>query len=95
MKQTVGNACGTIALLHAFGNRDYTVVTPTPDAAAPPPPTAATSATAATPSADLLLSKGSFLVDFFAKTRGMDAEARGKYLEDPPEGELNIESVSK
>lgn len=64
MKQTIGNACGTIALLHVAGN-------------CPP----------------LKAAPGSFLEEFLSSTKAMDPEARGKYLETPPEGSKNIQDA--
>ncbi|KAG1668524.1 hypothetical protein FOA52_012118 [Chlamydomonas sp. UWO 241] len=63
MEQTIGNACGTIGLLHIVGNVG---VERKPD---------------------------SFLDQFFLATASMDPAARGKYLEDPPEGAPNIEEA--
>jgi ubiquitin carboxyl-terminal hydrolase L3 len=69
MKQTIGNACGTIGLLHSLCN-----------AAAPA-------------GGPLALRSGSFLERFLADTGRMAPEARGAYLEDPPEGAPNIEDI--
>ncbi|GAX81734.1 hypothetical protein CEUSTIGMA_g9162.t1 [Chlamydomonas eustigma] len=65
MKQTIGNACGTIGLLHIVGNCTQ----------------------------QLKLTKDSFLDQFFKATKDLDPAARGKYLEDPPEGALSIEEA--
>ncbi|KAJ9505398.1 hypothetical protein QJQ45_009575 [Haematococcus lacustris] len=65
MKQTIGNACGTIALLHSLGNLQ----------------------------GQLTIAPGSFLSHFLAATAGMTPEARGKFLEDPPEGSPDIEAA--
>lgn len=36
---------------------------------------------------------GSFLQQFYEATSGMDPAARGKYLEEPPEGAPDIEAA--
>ncbi|KAK2078405.1 hypothetical protein QBZ16_003245 [Prototheca wickerhamii] len=67
MKQTIQNACGTIAVLHAvLNNRDF--VASEPD---------------------------SFLDKFYTATKDMDPESRGAFLENPPSGDLNIETCHK
>eukprot|EP00197_Chlamydomonas_leiostraca_P006148 CAMPEP_0202860686 /NCGR_PEP_ID=MMETSP1391-20130828/2315_1 /ASSEMBLY_ACC=CAM_ASM_000867 /TAXON_ID=1034604 /ORGANISM="Chlamydomonas leiostraca, Strain SAG 11-49" /LENGTH=242 /DNA_ID=CAMNT_0049539909 /DNA_START=41 /DNA_END=769 /DNA_ORIENTATION=+ len=65
MKQTIGNACGTIAVLHSLCNN----------------------------TAALAPEAGSFVDEFLKATEGMTWEARGKYLEEPPEGGPNIEAA--
>lgn len=41
----------------------------------------------------LVYAADSFLAQYFKACEGMDPAARGKYLEDPPEGAPNIESA--
>ncbi|CAI5483991.1 unnamed protein product [Closterium sp. Yama58-4] len=53
VRQTIDNACGTIALLHAIGNNQH----------------------------QLTLEQGSFLQQFFEKTKDMTPEDRAAYLE--------------
>ncbi|CAI5467870.1 unnamed protein product [Closterium sp. Yama58-4] len=53
VRQTIDNACGTIALLHAIGNNQHR----------------------------LTLEQGSFLQQFFEKTKDMTPEDRAAYLE--------------
>lgn len=65
MKQTIGNACGTIAVLHGIGNNMQT----------------------------LAIEPGSYLQTFFETTSSMDPAARGRYLEEPPEGAPDIEEA--
>ncbi|EFN55337.1 hypothetical protein CHLNCDRAFT_35608 [Chlorella variabilis] len=65
MKQTIGNACGTIALLHAVANNRQA----------------------------LGLAEGSFLQQFLEVTAGMGPAERGGYLESPPEGAPDIDSI--
>jgi ubiquitin carboxyl-terminal hydrolase L3 len=72
MKQTIGNACGTIGLLHCLGNN---------------------CAAADGGGGPLRLAPGSFLADFFARTRELDPAARGAYLESPPEGAPSIDTI--
>jgi ubiquitin carboxyl-terminal hydrolase L3 len=97
MKQTIGNACGTIALLHSIGNvRDKVSLGEACSCCA----TSAHLARAAAPqlTAHLLhlhlpAEPGSFLQQFYEATSGMDPAARGKYLEEPPEGAPDIEAA--
>ena len=63
-KQTVSNACGTVAMLHAYANN--------PDVQ---------------PLAD------SFLARFLEATKSMTPAERARFLEDPQEGEPNIEDA--
>ncbi|PSC70916.1 ubiquitin carboxyl-terminal hydrolase isozyme L3 [Micractinium conductrix] len=65
MKQSIGNACGTIGLLHSLANNRGA----------------------------LKIADGSFLAQFLKATEGMDAAARGAFLEQPPEGGPNIDSI--
>lgn len=63
MKQTVGNACGTIALLHAiFNNMDH-----------------------------LKIREDSFLARFYFLSTTMTPEERAELLENPQEGQPDIE----
>ena len=66
LPQTIGNACGTIAVLHSVLNNASPASIPAED---------------------------SFLAKFFAATKDMDPAARGKFLEDPPEGAPDIEGA--
>ncbi len=65
MKQTIGNACGTIALLHCIGNNTDAVT----------------------------FTEGSFLDEFMKRTKDFSPEARGEFLENPPEGGPSIDSI--
>ncbi|KAL4858837.1 Ubiquitin carboxyl-terminal hydrolase isozyme L3 [Chlorella vulgaris] len=65
MKQTIGNACGTIALLHAVANNRES----------------------------LDLADGSFMDQFLEATASLDPAARGAYLEQPPAGAPDIDSI--
>lgn len=65
MKQTVGNACGTVALLHALLNNMDT----------------------------LPIREGSFLEEFYNKSREMTPMERAKFLEEPKEGDPDIEAA--
>ncbi|WPT17772.1 Ubiquitin carboxyl-terminal hydrolase isozyme L3 [Picochlorum sp. SENEW3] len=65
MKQTIGNACGTIALLHCIGNNTDSVS----------------------------FKDGSFLDEFVKSTDDFSPEARGEYLENPPEGGPSIDAI--
>lgn len=62
-KQTVSNACGTVAMLHAFAN------------------------------ADVKYKAGSFLEKFMKASLEMDALQRAKLLENPSEGQPDVEKV--
>ena len=62
-KQTVSNACGTVAMLHAFAN------------------------------ADVQYKAGSFLEEFMNASMAMDALERAKLLENPSEGQPDVEKV--
>ena len=63
MKQTVGNACGTVALLHAILNSMNR----------------------------LPIRQESFLSRFYNRTMEMTPMERAKFLEDPKEGDPDIE----
>ncbi|KAL4428290.1 hypothetical protein ABPG75_002379 [Micractinium tetrahymenae] len=65
MKQTIGNACGTIGLLHSLANNAQA----------------------------LKIAEGSFLQQFLAATEGLGPAERGAYLEHPPEGAPDIDSI--
>ncbi|KAG7674996.1 hypothetical protein Ndes2526B_g07844 [Nannochloris sp. 'desiccata'] len=65
MKQTIGNACGTIGLLHCVAN-SKTVLNFKP---------------------------GSFLEQFLNDTNDLSPDARGKHLEQPPEGAISIDAI--
>lgn len=65
MKQTIGNACGTIGLLHSLANNKESLKT----------------------------ADGSFLHQYLGATEAMDPASRGAYLEDPPEGAPDIDSI--
>ena len=62
-KQTVSNACGTVAMLHAFAN------------------------------ADVPYKSGSFLEEFMKASDGLDPMERAKLLENPAEGQPDVEKV--
>ena len=62
-KQTVSNACGTVAMLHAFAN------------------------------ADVKYKVGSFLEEFMKASMEMNALERAKLLENPSEGQPDVEKV--
>lgn len=62
-KQTVSNACGTVAMLHAFAN------------------------------ADVQYQSGSFLEEFMKACVGLDPMERAKLLENPAEGQPDVEKV--
>jgi ubiquitin carboxyl-terminal hydrolase L3 len=62
-KQTVSNACGTVAMLHAFAN------------------------------ADVKYKPGSFLEKFMAESAQLDPLQRAKLLENPAEGQPDVEQV--
>ena len=64
-KQTIGNACGTIGLLHCVANSQN----------------------------KLNFKAGSFLEEFLKATESLTPQARGKHLEDPPEGALSIDAI--
>jgi len=65
MKQTIGNACGTIGLLHCVTNSKNV----------------------------LNFKAGSFLEQFLHDTIDMSPDARGKHLEQPPEGAISIDAI--
>lgn len=62
-KQTVSNACGTVAMLHAFAN------------------------------ADVQYKAGSFLEAFMKASAELDPLERAKLLENPSEGQPDVERV--
>ena len=112
MKQTIGNACGTIGLLHAAANNRDALGIGAPGTAlaavgcgtacwrcthAAPPACSSTRASRALcpppPSPPLPAAEGSFLQQFLGTTEGMSPAERGAYLEQPPEGAPDIDSI--
>lgn len=65
MKQTVGNACGTVALLHALLNNIDRIP----------------------------IREGSFLEQFYDRTKDMTPMERAQFLENPGEGDPDIEAA--
>lgn len=102
MKQTIGNACGTIAVLHSIGNNTEQLgvgervrnggqlcdrgLLAHPCHFVNPSPAVA-------PSVPNLAADGSFLSSFLAATKAMSPEERGRYLECPPPGGPDIEQA--
>lgn len=92
MKQTIGNACGTIGLLHLLCNTSST------DAAEGKRSSMITGAgdTEETPhdwSAAIRLAPDSFLSKFIRDTTDLFPEQRGEYLEHPPNESVSIDSI--
>ena len=90
MKQTIGNACGTIGVLHAIGNNRQTANLRTP-----PIVTDASASFRGRMQQHLLSAagEGSFLDRFFDVTAGMNPTGVGAFLEDPPEGAPSIDEA--
>ena len=93
MKQTIGNACGTIGLLHAIGNsQDRIKLGAALDNSCNrlmylcnSQPHLVTEGACAEPA--------SFLQSFLAQTARMTSAQRGDYLENPPEDGPDIDKA--
>ena len=90
MKQTIGNACGTIGVLHAIGNNRQTANLRTSPVVRDPSASCRSRMLQHLP---FTAGKGSFLDRFFDATAGMNPTEVGAFLEHPPEGAPSIDEA--
>ena len=90
MKQTIGNACGTIGVLHAIGNNRQAANLRTPPVVRDASASSRGRMHQHLPSA---AGEGSFLNRFFDATAGMNPTEVGAFLENPPEGAPSIDEA--